>query len=47
MIDTNRPKDRERIGKVLDEVSLNKQLLESILDRHFLRKKWENYIEKK
>lgn len=47
MTDTNRPKDRERIGKLLEEVSFDQNALESILKRHSLRKKWEKHIERK
>ena len=47
MIDTNRPKDRERIGKLLDEVSFDQKALELILDRHSLRKKWEQQVGQK
>jgi len=47
MIDTDRPKDRERIGKLLDEVTFDRECLESILDRHSLRKKWEKFLGKK
>lgn len=47
MIDTNRPKDRERIRKVLDEVVFDKKILKSILKRHFLKTKWEKFVEKK
>lgn len=46
MMDTNRPKDRERIGKLLDEVNFNQKILENILDRYSLRQKWEKTIEK-
>lgn len=46
MIDTNRPKDRERIHQLLDDVSLNQNLLDEILQRHALKEKWENQIEK-
>ncbi len=47
MVDTNRPKDRERIGKLLEEVTYDRGHFESILDRHALRKKWEKHIGKK
>lgn len=47
MIDTNRPKDRERIGKLLEEVDVDQKLLESILKRHSLYQKWEKYVEKR
>ena len=41
MFDTNRPKDRERIRKLLDEVHFNRETLELILRRHSLQNKWE------
>jgi hypothetical protein len=47
MIDTNRPKDRERIVKLLGEVSFDHKLLESILKRHSLHDKWKKYLEKR
>lgn len=47
MIDTNRSKDRERIWKLLDEASFDQTKLESILERHSLKKKWKQYIEDK
>ncbi len=46
MIDTYRPKDRERLGTLLNEVSFDQKLLETILERHSLRQKWEKYIGK-
>lgn len=47
MIDTNRPKDRERIWKILDETSFDRGKLESILKGHSLKKKWKQYFERK
>lgn len=47
MIDTNRPKDRERIWKLLEENLFDKEKLESILKRHSLKKKWSQYFENK
>lgn len=47
MIDTNRPKDRERIWKLLDDVSFDKDKLEKILERHSLKKKWKQYFDRK
>ncbi len=46
MIDTNRPKDRERIKNLLGEVKFNKKYLDEILNCHSLRTKWEKEIEK-
>lgn len=47
MIDTNRPKDRERIWKLLDEAAFDKKKLEEILESHSLKKKWKQYFEHK
>lgn len=47
MIDTNRPRDRERIAKLLGEIKYDKPLLEEILNRHSLRKRWEEQVERK
>lgn len=46
MTDTNRPKDRERIRKLLEEVPFDRKALQSILRRHSLLEKWKNQIEK-
>lgn len=46
MIDTNRPRDRERLAKLQGEVDYDRQVLGEILDRHGLRKKWEKQFEK-
>lgn len=45
MMDTNRPKDRERIGSLINEVKINNDLLKSILERHKLQKNWEQLLE--
>ncbi len=45
MIDTNRPKDRERIGKLIHEGTFDQKILESIVDRYGLRQRWEKLIE--
>lgn len=47
MIDTNRPKDRERIGKILEEVSFDENGLKTILKRYSLQEKWEKHIDRK
>lgn len=47
MIDTSRPKDRERIGKLLGEINFDSNVLESILKRHSLLERWEKQVEKK
>lgn len=46
MIDTNRPKDRERIWKLLDEAAFDKGKLDKVLERHSLKKKWRQYFER-
>ena len=46
MLDTNRPKDRERIKNLMEEVRFNKKCLDEILNRYSLRSKWEKEIEK-
>ena len=45
MIDTNRPKDRERIGKLIHEGTFDQKILESIVDQYGLRQRWEKLIE--
>lgn len=47
MIDTNRPKDRERIRKLLDEVKFDQDLLQEILKRHGLKDRWRKCVEAK
>lgn len=46
MLDTNRPKDRERIRQLVDTVGFDKSRLESLLRRYSLKKKWEAFLEK-
>lgn len=47
MLKTNRPKDRERIGKLLEEgVKIKQDKLLRILFRHKLKEKWEKIIGK-
>jgi hypothetical protein len=43
MVQTYRPKDRERILLLLDEAELNTFYLESILKRHSLQEKWGKF----
>ncbi len=40
MLDTGRPKDRERISMMLDETVLDMQLLGEIVERHGLQEQW-------
>ncbi len=47
MIDTNRPRDRERAKRLLEEVTITQATLDSILQRFSLRENWETYIEGK
>jgi len=46
MIDTNRPKDRQRIVQVIENSTVNKKLLLKILKNHHLQEKWEATIGK-
>lgn len=46
MMDTNRPKDRERITQLLGQVKWDKKLLHKILKSHLLQENWEREIEK-
>lgn len=46
MLDTNRPKDRERVRQLIETVDFDKDRLESVLKRHALQKRWEAYLEK-
>ncbi len=43
MIQTNRPKDRERIVRVLDQAEVDADYLMDILRRHRLLKRWDNF----
>lgn len=47
MADTNRPKDRERINNLLDNVQYDTRMFDEILKRHLLQKKWDMIVEKK
>lgn len=46
MLETNRGKDRERIGKLLEEISIDRNKLVAILRQHKLDKKWEKTFGK-
>lgn len=47
MLQLNRPKDRERIGGLLDEkVKFDKKILPQILLKYNLKEKWEKLIAK-
>lgn len=41
MIQTNRPKDRERIFLILEEAKIKQEVLNKILKRHGLMNKWK------
>jgi hypothetical protein len=41
MLHTNRPKDRARVGQIATETPYNKRLLQCILKKHELEKRWE------
>jgi hypothetical protein len=43
MLQTFRPKDRERIVMLLDEAIMDQSILENILKRHRLMKKWHEF----
>ena len=43
MLDTGRPKDRERIAMMLDEADIDMRLLEEIVERYGLQEKWRKY----
>lgn len=47
MADTNRPKDRERINNLLGNIQYDACMLDKILERNSLQKKWQMLIEKK
>lgn len=47
MVGTNRPKDRERINNLLDNIQYDAHMLDEILGRNSLQKKWQVLIEKK
>lgn len=44
MLQTDRPKDRERAKTLATEQAMDRKILGDILDRHALRKKWEETI---
>ena len=44
MIQTGRPKDKERIQPLLEGCKIDRKGLKKILERHDLRKKWEKEI---
>ncbi|MDO8644223.1 MAG: hypothetical protein Q7S00_04555 [bacterium] len=46
MVDTNRPKDRERIGQLKDQVKFNQKIFGAILKKYSLQDKWEKLVEK-
>jgi len=43
MLETYRPKDRERILLLLDEAQIDMPYLENILERHGLQEKWSKF----
>ena len=43
MLDTGRPKDRERIAMMLDEADIDTRLLEEVVERYGLQEKWRKY----
>lgn len=47
MVDTDRPKDRERINSLLGNVQYDARMFDEILERYLLQKKWGIIVEKK
>ena len=47
MVDTHRPKDKERIRKIVEETAFDQKTLEDILKRHGLQNRWEKIVENK
>jgi len=45
MLQTFRPKDRERILRILEETEINRKYLNEILKRHNLKKKFEKFLK--
>lgn len=45
MLQTFRPKDKERVIKLLDETKIDMMCLKEILQRHKLNKKFERFME--
>jgi len=43
MLQTYRPKDRERILLILDEAQIDMHYLENVLERHGLQEKWSKF----
>lgn len=43
MLQTYRPKDRERMLLILEEIQIDMLFLESILERHGLQEKWRKF----
>jgi len=43
MLQTYRPKDRERILLILDEAQIDMPYLENVLERHGLQEKWSKF----
>lgn len=46
MLQTFRPKDKERIIKVLDEAKIDKAYLKKVLQKHGLKEKLDHFIKK-
>jgi len=44
MIQTSRPKDKERIIKILDEAEIEKSYLTKILQKYGLKEKFERFV---
>ncbi len=46
MLQTYRPKDRERMLLILEEIQIDMLYLESILERHGLQEKWHKFTRR-
>ena len=45
MLQTFRPKDRERVLRILEETEIDREYLNEILKRHNLKKKFEKFLK--
>jgi hypothetical protein len=46
MLQTGRPKDRERLTSMLDQAVPDQEALNAILDRHGLRERWSRWMKR-
>jgi len=45
-LQTGRPQDLRKVDLLVNEASLNEDLLKDILKRHGLNKKWKGYVKR-